>query len=68
MIWTTRWKQIEGFPDYYVSDDGRVFSMKRMKVMNLFEKHGQKYVKMTNNYQQYQRNVDNLRRAAFRGE
>lgn len=38
------WAVVEGFPDYRVSDNGRVYSMKRDKELRQYDKNGYLYV------------------------
>lgn len=35
----TIWKEVSGFPNYYVSDDGRVFSKSRKRLLKPHKKH-----------------------------
>lgn len=69
--WDSRWKQIPGFPNYWVSNYGQVFNMKRRRLMalqsnqdgvitvNLWGKLGSEHAKT------YNRGVDKMVRELF---
>ena len=45
--WDSRWRQITGFPNYWISQYGQVFNMKRLALVSLhYNQHGVLSVRM----------------------
>jgi hypothetical protein len=64
--WTTKWKEIPGFPGYWVSDNDLVFSMRNLKLLALYR--NTKHMLCVSIYQdgkRKSRTVGVLRRRAF---
>jgi hypothetical protein len=55
-------KQIEGFENYYVSSNGKIFSRKS----NLYLKHDNRYVVLYKDNKKYLRSVKKIIKIAFK--
>lgn len=63
-----KWKQILEFPNYWVSDGGRVINLKLRKIMATTLTGGKEYVYLSKGGKQYQRNVVKLMNKYHGGE
>ena len=62
---TEKWKEIPGFPGYWVSDTGRVFSMKTKQILRSWLVDTKNYVTLYRNKKNNTRGVSELRERAF---
>lgn len=61
----TRWRQIEEFPNYWVSDTGKIFSMKNKRLKKLINERGHIRVNLSKDAKHTRRSVEKLRKEAF---
>lgn len=67
--WNTRWKEIPGFPNYWVSNTNKIFNMNRRHLLSLYlNQHKTLCVRLYRNGKGKTRAVDKLRRVAFAEE
>lgn len=55
-----RWKQIEGFPEYWVDDSGRVYNLKYRRYMNTCWRGNFEYVSLTRDQKTFNRGVEKI--------
>ena len=62
-----QWKQIPDFPDYWVSDDGRVINLKTKHVLTAKQRPGFNFrvVRLNKDNKQYERSIHALQQKVF---
>lgn len=67
--WDSRWKEIPGFSNYYVSQYGQIFNMQLMRLMHLFiSNKGIRCVRMSQGKRRATRSIAALVRRHFEQE